>query len=156
MRRLRWVESVRLSSGLSCARLEVGEQKADIYFRGGIGRYGVILDAGSSGTRVHIYRWLDPLKARKQATVEQLNSLPVERQSFSCPTATYTFKLFPEKQKDYMGGSRPTTSWAGSTRPRNMITGRVTIHMAFWTWEEHLHRLHLPPTLPKPRNMRKT
>ncbi|KAJ4368153.1 Golgi apyrase [Neocucurbitaria cava] len=40
-------------------------------------RYGVVLDAGSSGTRVHIYRWLHNAKARKQATDVQLHSLPV-------------------------------------------------------------------------------
>ncbi|KAF2788735.1 hypothetical protein K505DRAFT_285590 [Melanomma pulvis-pyrius CBS 109.77] len=40
-------------------------------------RHGVILDAGSSGTRVHIYRWLNSDKARAQAEAAQLHSLPV-------------------------------------------------------------------------------
>jgi len=40
-------------------------------------RYGVVLDAGSSGTRVHIYRWLNSAKARDKATQAQLNTLPV-------------------------------------------------------------------------------
>ncbi|KAK3306941.1 nucleoside phosphatase family-domain-containing protein [Chaetomium strumarium] len=40
-------------------------------------RWGVILDAGSSGTRLHIYRWKDPEKARKSASDKDLRSLPV-------------------------------------------------------------------------------
>lgn len=31
------------------------------------GRWGVILDAGSSGTRVHVYKWLNVAKARSEA-----------------------------------------------------------------------------------------
>lgn len=40
------------------------------------GRYGIVLDAGSSGTRLHIYKWKDPAKARKKASKEELASLP--------------------------------------------------------------------------------
>ena len=40
-------------------------------------RYGIIFDAGSSGTRLHIYRWLDSDKARKEAGVKESKSLPV-------------------------------------------------------------------------------
>ncbi|KAF3767484.1 hypothetical protein M406DRAFT_338242 [Cryphonectria parasitica EP155] len=39
-------------------------------------RWGVVLDAGSSGTRLHIYKWKDPAKARKHALEEELHSLP--------------------------------------------------------------------------------
>lgn len=40
------------------------------------GRWGVVLDAGSSGTRLHIYKWKDPAKARKHASKQELHSLP--------------------------------------------------------------------------------
>lgn len=36
----------------------------------------MILDAGSSGTRVHIYRWLNSTKARLKATPKELQGLP--------------------------------------------------------------------------------
>ncbi|KAM0255170.1 hypothetical protein ACHAQJ_006013 [Trichoderma viride] len=41
-----------------------------------MGQYGVILDAGSSGTRVYIYKWKDPAKALKQASASDGHILP--------------------------------------------------------------------------------
>ncbi|KAL4985950.1 nucleoside phosphatase family-domain-containing protein [Aspergillus falconensis] len=38
--------------------------------------YGIVLDAGSSGTRVHVYRWLDNTIAREQSDKHNLKSLP--------------------------------------------------------------------------------
>ncbi|PLN85993.1 nucleoside phosphatase family-domain-containing protein [Aspergillus taichungensis] len=38
--------------------------------------YGVVLDAGSSGTRAHVYRWLKNSTARKAADDDDLRSLP--------------------------------------------------------------------------------
>lgn len=39
-------------------------------------RWGVILDAGSSGTRVYVYRWKDPAREQAKADIEDLHDLP--------------------------------------------------------------------------------
>ncbi|KXT17098.1 hypothetical protein AC579_2031 [Pseudocercospora musae] len=39
-------------------------------------RYGLVFDAGSSGTRVYIYRWKNAKHARKEGDKEHLRSLP--------------------------------------------------------------------------------
>lgn len=36
----------------------------------------MVLDAGSSGTRVHVYRWLDNTVARKLSSGKDVKSLP--------------------------------------------------------------------------------
>ncbi|PFH58940.1 hypothetical protein XA68_13029 [Ophiocordyceps unilateralis] len=39
-------------------------------------QYGVIIDAGSSGTRIYVYKWLNPSVATKRASAQDLHSLP--------------------------------------------------------------------------------
>ncbi|RDA85144.1 hypothetical protein CP532_1564 [Ophiocordyceps camponoti-leonardi (nom. inval.)] len=39
-------------------------------------QYGVIIDAGSSGTRIYVYKWLSPPVATQRASAEELRSLP--------------------------------------------------------------------------------
>ena len=39
-------------------------------------QYGVVADAGSSGTRIHVYRWLKSARARQEADDHELKSLP--------------------------------------------------------------------------------
>jgi golgi apyrase len=41
-----------------------------------LARYGIIFDAGSSGTRLYVYKWKNPSKAVKHASAEELQSLP--------------------------------------------------------------------------------
>jgi Golgi apyrase len=55
-------------SPLSCA-----PTGADLF---SLGRWGVILDAGSSGTRVHVYRWLNNARAVKDADAVEMHNLP--------------------------------------------------------------------------------
>ncbi|KEY66593.1 hypothetical protein S7711_01887 [Stachybotrys chartarum IBT 7711] len=39
-------------------------------------QYGVVLDAGSSGTRVYVYKWKNPFVSQKYAKTDELQNLP--------------------------------------------------------------------------------
>lgn len=58
-------------------------------------QYGVILDAGSSGTRVYVYRWLKASKAKDKADDEELRSLPVLKTKEDWALKTHPGKLNP-------------------------------------------------------------
>lgn len=69
-------------------------------------RWGVILDAGSSGTRLHIYRWVDPARSLKHASVDELQSLPkiVTKKKWTKKTrpGISTFGETPERIGSYL------------------------------------------------------
>ncbi|KAH6660678.1 GDA1/CD39 family protein [Truncatella angustata] len=69
-------------------------------------RWGVIFDAGSSGTRLHIYRWEDPAKAIKDADDEDLASLPKvetkKKWTEKIRPGISSFGEHPEDVGDYM------------------------------------------------------
>ncbi|MCJ1472293.1 Golgi apyrase [Lambiella insularis] len=53
-------------------------------------QYGIVADAGSSGTRIHVYRWLNSVRARQEAGEHELKALPVVKSEKS-----WTKKIHP-------------------------------------------------------------
>ncbi|CAF9911687.1 MAG: hypothetical protein GOMPHAMPRED_007492 [Gomphillus americanus] len=61
-------------------------------------QYGVVIDAGSSGSRVHIYRWLKADRAIQDASDRELHSLPVvkSRKELKIKPGVSTFGSTPD------------------------------------------------------------
>ncbi|KAF2149014.1 hypothetical protein K461DRAFT_329757 [Myriangium duriaei CBS 260.36] len=74
-------------------------------------RWGVILDAGSSGTRVYVYRWLKPKKALQKADDEELNRLP----------ELHTKKKWTKKIKPGLSTFGETPELVGSDHLRELM-----------------------------------
>ena len=62
---------------------------------------------GSSGSRIHVYRWLDSARARQEADAHQLQSLPVVKTK-----KAWTKKIHPGRNSTYflIGGLGTVTN----------------------------------------------
>lgn len=84
---------------------------------------GVILDAGSSGTRMHVYRWADAVTSQKHASKEELSQLPrVEtKKKWTKKTSPGNPQRFPQRLSSTRTNSQSQESLPSTRSPRTSV-----------------------------------